>query len=168
MADFQDSLQAKLERNAALGHARQDAEAKMDEAKAAAEERARQESAAEVRAQRERHAELATHLQSLIDQLEAAGDSSFVVRSGWTASGEEFVAKFTTRGLTPARSLLIELDRDDDEVLARWHSDLGDSLELYHLLEVDGGMLGELVLQLVDQEHWTRADKTPPFPGNSF
>jgi hypothetical protein len=42
---------------------------------------------------------------------------------GWTQSGEEFIAKISSRTLLPARSLFVELDREDDEVLARWHSD---------------------------------------------
>jgi hypothetical protein len=77
-----------------------------------------------------RHGELVEALQAAANELKRADPEGFVVRLGWTESREEFIAKISTRLLEPARSLLIELDRDDDEVLARWHSDLGDALEL--------------------------------------
>ena len=85
-------------------------------------------------------------------------------RLGWTESGEEFIAKLSTRLLEPARSLLIELDRDDDEVLARWHSDVGSSLELWRLLEVDDDTITAMVLQVADQDQWREAKRPPPFP----
>jgi hypothetical protein len=56
------------------------------------------------------------------------------------------------------------LDRDDDEVLARWNSDVGSSLELWRLLEVEPDIITALVLQIADQELWKDATRPPPFP----
>ncbi len=164
MSDFESALQAKLVRNAELAREREAAEAKMDEAKAAradADRRAAEELAA---ARDARHAELAAHLERVAGQLKVASPGSFVVRTGWTESGEEFIAKVSTRGLDPARSLLVELDRDDDEVLARWSTDVGNALELWRLLEVSPELLTALVLQAADQDLWRGADAPPPFP----
>lgn len=166
MTEFEDALRARLASNAALADARRQAENEIDraaaQAQADAERRAREQRAA----QAARHAELATHLQQLIESLVAAGDESFIVRSGWTASGEELLARLATRGIRPARSLSLELDRDDDEVLARWHSDLGEAIEIWHLLEFTPAMLTDLVLQVVDHQLWVDRATTPPFPGN--
>ena len=164
MTDFQDRLAAQLNRNAQLERQRQDAEEEMDRAardRAAAEERAAEE---RVAAQRERHAALAARLEEVAKGLKAAAPDQYIVRMGWTSSGEEFIAKLSTRGVEPARSLLVELDRDDDEVLARWRTGVGDSLELWRLLEVEPGLLEQLVLQVADQQLWKRATEPPPFP----
>lgn len=164
MSDFSTELTARLVRNAELSRERADAEAAMDRAAHEAEEaegRRQQEVAA---ARTGRHAELVGVLTQLAESLKQASPEDFVVRLGWSASGEEFLAKISTRRLTPARALLVELDRDDDEVLARWHSDVGNALELWRLLEVDGRLLGELVLQVADSEIWQRASAPPPFP----
>ena len=69
--------------------------------------------------------------------------------------------------MAPARTLSLELDRDDDEVFARWRSDVGDSLEMWRLLEFSTDMLSELVLQVVDQELWRGRTSPPPFPGQA-
>jgi hypothetical protein len=165
MSDFESALEAKLARNAELAHERERSEAAMrqweaerDEARRAEEERLQEE-------RDTRHAELARHLEQVARRLKDSAPESFIVRMGWTESGEEFVAKLSTRLMEPARSLLIELDRDDDEVLARWNSDVGGSLELWRLLEVDATLLTELVLQVADQDLWRAAERPPPFPG---
>jgi hypothetical protein len=164
MSDFQDALKAQLARNEELAEERRRAEAEMDrveEERRADEERRRQELA---EARRQRHAELVDHLKTVSAQLKQSSPDQFIVRTGWTESGEEFIAKLSTRGLEPARSLFIELDRDDDEVLARWTSALGNSIELWRLLEVDAGMLTQLVLQVADQQLWHGRTHPPPFP----
>lgn len=166
MTDFEDSLRAKLERNAEIAAQRAEAEQEMDRAKQRAEEAERLRLAELAEARNKRHAQLAAVCKDLADHLKASAPDQFIVRTGWTSSGEEFIAKISTRQLTPARTLFIELDRDDDEVLARWHSTVGESLELYHLLEFDEHMLEELVLQVIDDELWNRATTTPRFPGN--
>lgn len=164
MTDFEAALQAKLARNAEIAAERHAAEARMDEAKAAAEDAARRRQAELFEQRRERHAELAAHLRTVADQLKAASPEAFIVRMGWTESGEEFIAKISSRTLTPARTLFIELDRDDDEVLARWTTGLGNSLELWRLLEVTTDMLTEMLLQAADQDLWRQATAPPSFP----
>lgn len=167
MSDFQEDLQARLARNAELAAERVRAEEEMDRARerAAEEERERQAQVAEDR--RTRHAELATACQDLVDQLKASAPEQFVVRTGWTSTGEEYIAKISTRQLRPARTLFIELDRDDDEVLARWTSDVGNTIELWRLLEVTPDMLGHMLLQIADQELWERAEAPPPYPAHA-
>ncbi|MPZ88363.1 MAG: hypothetical protein GEU81_09860 [Nitriliruptorales bacterium] len=164
MTDFEAELAAKLARNAELARQRAEAEAAMDRAvrkREVAEERRKRELA---EARLKRHADLVQHLTSVANGLKSASPEEFVVRLGWTHSGEEFIAKISTRKLAPTRALLIELDRDDDEVLARWRSDLGDSLELWRLLEVEPPLLAQLVLQVADQELWKNRSAPPPFP----
>lgn len=166
MSDFQAALKAKLERNAELADRREEAEKQMDRAQADAAERAQAEQR-EYRARSgERHGQLVEHLRQVASALKEASPEDFVVRMGWTQSGEEFIAKITSRTLVPARSLFIELDRDDDEVLVRWHSDKGNALELWRLLEVEPQLLERLVLQAADQDSWREAERPPPFPGN--
>jgi DNA primase len=164
MSDFQSALQARLARNAELAEEREQAEQEME--RVTAERQAAQERAArELRqAQRTRHAELVEALSAAAQGLKAASPEAFVVRLGWTESKEEYIAKISTRLLEPGRSLLIELDRDDDEVLARWHSDVGNSLELWRLLEVEPPLLEALVLQVADQQVWRGRSSPPPFP----
>ena len=165
MSDFESALQDRLVRNAELADRRARAEREMDQAKAEAAERARRAGAEQRAAQLARHGELTEHLRAVTDGLKRASPEEFIVRMGWTESGEEFIAKISTRGLDPARSLFVELDRDDDEVLVRWHSEVGRSLELWRLLEVTPDMLSTLVLQIADQALWRGADGPPPFPG---
>nr|MBA2528921.1 hypothetical protein [Euzebyales bacterium] len=164
MSDFESALQAKLARNAEIAEERVRAEEEMDRAAADAEEAERRRAADLSTAQRARHDELTGHLRRVADSLKLASPDAFVVRMGWTESGEEFIAKISTRQLEPARSLLVELDRDDDEVLARWSSAVGNTLELWRLLEVTPELLTELVLQVADQDLWRRAAAPPPFP----
>ena len=163
---FQQALSAKLSRNRELDQQRQQAEKEMDRAQREAAERDAEEARRQQVARDERHAELVEGLRSAAEQLKAADSTAFVVRLGFTESGEEYIAKISTRGLTPARSLFVELDHDDDEVLARWHSDLGDALELWRLLEVTPDMLQHLVLQAADQELWASLERPPAFPGD--
>lgn len=166
--DFENTLKAKLERNVEVARARQEAErelARREADRRAEEERRRQEQAA---ARDARHEKLVDHLQVLVGRLEEQATESVDARIGWTASGEEFVAKLTTVQLRPKRSLLIELDRDDDEVLARWHSDVGNAVEMWRLSGFTPEMLTRLVLQLVDEELWHGRTTTPPFPGVEY
>lgn len=164
MTDFQTELAARLARNAELARERADAEDEMDRAQRDAAEAAERRERELAQARRDRHAELVEQLTTVANGLKAASPDEFIVRLGWTQSGEEFIAKLSTRKLTPARSLLIELDRDDDEVLVRWHSDVGGALELWRLLEVKPPLLAELVLQVADQEMWKGLQAPPPFP----
>jgi hypothetical protein len=164
MTDFEAALAARLARNAELAEERARAERQMDLAEQQRRDQKEREEAERLQAQRARHAELVEGLTAAAKGLKDASPEGFVVRLGWTQSGEEFIAKISTRLLEPARSLLIELDRDDDEVLARWHSDVGNALELWRLLEVTPGLLQELVLQVADQELWRGADRPPSFP----
>jgi hypothetical protein len=164
MTDFQENLQARLARNAELAAKRAEAEQEMDRAKARAEEEEQRRLVRLAEARNERHAELARSCKQLADQLKASAPEQFVVRTGWTSSGEEFITKISTRQLNPGRTLFIELDRDDDEVLARWTTDVGNTIELWRLLEVTPTLLGELMLQIADQELWDRATAPPPFP----
>lgn len=167
MSDFQDNLQARLARNAELAAERARAEEEMDLAEQRAEEQERERQAALATSRNERHAELAASCQNLVDQLKASAPDQFVVRTGWTSTGEEYIAKISTRKLSPSRTLFIELDRDDDEVLARWTTDVGNTIELWRLLEVTPDMLGEMLLQIADQELWDRAIEPPPYPAAS-
>lgn len=166
MSDFKAALRAKLARNQKLAEERVQAELEMDrakEARKAEEERQQREREA---AQYQRHAELVSHLKTVAQTLKESSPDAFVVRTGWTQSGEEFIAKLSTRGLDPSRSLFVELDRDDDEVLVRWTSAVGNSIELWRLLEVSAHLLTQLVLQVADQELWHGRTSPPPFPKN--
>lgn len=166
MSDFDQQLRAQLERNDRLAAERDRAEEEVEAAAERVRER-EQQAARELRArQDQRHAELAERLSGLVEKVRAAAPDRVDVRAGWSASGEEYLARFATVQLRPRRALSIELDRDDDEVLARWHSELGNSMELWHLLEFDVGMLDTLVLQVIDDELWRGRKRTPPFPGN--
>ena len=164
MTDFTDDLQAKLARNAELAAQRAEAEKEMDRAKERAREQARREAEQLAEARSERHAELAAACKRLADQLKASAPEQFIVRTGWSTSREEFIAKISTRQLSPARTLFIELDRDDDEVLARWTTDVGNSIELWRLLGVPPDVIGQLLLQIADQDLWAHAEVPPPFP----
>jgi hypothetical protein len=164
MRDFETALHEKLARNAELRRQRAEAEEEFElfeqQRQQEAEERER-----ELVAERlARHEELVERLTAAAQRLKEADPESFVVRLGWTESREEFIAKLTTRLVEPARSLFIELDRDDDEVLVRWHSDVGNALELWRLLEVEPPLLEELVLQVADQDLWRDRTTPPPFP----
>ncbi len=164
MTDFEENLRARLARNAELAAERARAEEEMDLARQRAEEQERQRQAELAKDRSKRHATLATSCQELVDQLKATAPDQFVVRTGWTSTGEEYIAKISTRQLSPARTLFIELDRDDDEVLARWTTDVGNTIELWRLLEVTPEMLGEMLLQIADQELWDTATAPPPYP----
>lgn len=164
VTDFQENLQARLARNAELAAERARAEEEMDQARQRAEEEEREQQAQLAKSRNERHAQLASSCQELVDQLKASAPDLFVVRTGWTSTGEEYIAKISTRKLQPARTLFIELDRDDDEVLARWTTDVGNTIELWRLLEMTPDMLGEMLLQIADQELWDRATEPPPYP----
>jgi len=164
MDDFQAALKQQLERNAELQRRRAEAEQEMDRARQAAEEQARAEAQRQQDVRNQRHADLVEHLSDVARQLKAAQPESFIVRTGWTESGEEFLAKISTRQTEPSRSLLIELDRDDDQVLARWITGVGNTVELWRLLEVTPAMLAELVLQVADEPLWRSATAPPPFP----
>lgn len=159
MSDFEDALQQRLSSNTEMAQRRKAAEEEMDRQRAEAEAR----DAALDGARRARHAELAAHLQDVADRLKASAPDSFIVRTGWTESGEEFIAKLSTRQMTPKRSLFVEVDRDDDEVLARWTSGVGSAIEIWRLLEVVPQMLTDMVLQVAADEAWT-GDRPPPFP----
>lgn len=165
MSNFESALRAKLDRNAELAALRQQAEQEMDRVQEEAAERAERERQEYRKRSDQRHTVLVEHLEKTAHALKQASPQDFVVRMGWTSSGEEFMAKITTRTLIPARSLFIELDREDDEVLARWHSDIGNSLELWRLLEVEPEVIEQLVLQVADQHMWREADRPPAFPG---
>lgn len=164
MSDFEQALASKLSRNAELHEQREQAEKEMDRAQREAKEQAAAEEAEQQAARDKRHDELVTALRSAAEGLKQADPEGFVVRLGWTESGDEFIAKVSTRLMTPSRSLFVELDHDDDEVLVRWHSELGDALELWRLLEVEPDVLQQLVLQAADQEMWRDLERPPPFP----
>ncbi len=164
MSDFQEALQQRLERNAELAEQRRRAEQEMDRVREQQAEEAIRAEHARRQAQMQRHEELVEALAERAQALKASDTEHFVVRLGWTESREEYIAKISTRKLQPARSLLIELDRADDEVLARWHSDLGNSLELWRLLEVEPPLLEELLLQVADQAMWRELERPPAFP----
>lgn len=163
MSDFEDELRRRLEQNASLAEQRAAAEDEMDRALRLQQEAAQAEARALRERQDARHAELAERLIALLDTLRATGQR-LEVRGGWSASGEEYLARIATHAAWPQRALSIELDRDDDEVLARWHSDVGNSLEMWRLLEFDVGMLERLVLQVIDDGLWREAGAPPPFP----
>lgn len=167
MTDFEAALAEQLSRNAELARQRADAEAEMDRAVEEREEARRQEAQRQQDARNERHADLAEHLGKLAAQLKAASPDTFIVRTGWTESGEEFLTKISTRQTRPARSLLVELDRDDDQVMARWHSDVGNAIELWRLMQVDRDLLTQLVLQVADESLWVRATAPPAFPASA-
>ena len=162
MDDFSDALQQRLAGNAELAERRAQAEAEMDRALVEEAERA----AADAQAITDHHALLSAHLKAVADQLKAMKPDSFIVRTGWTESGEEFIAKMTTRQMSPKRSLFVEVDRDDDEVLARWTSDIGSAIEIWRLREVTPEMLTELVLQVADDTAWT-GRRPPAYPSAS-
>lgn len=166
MTDFEAALAEQLSRNADLARQRADAEAEMDRALQQKEEAEREEAERQQQARNDRHTELADHLGRVAAQLKAASPETFIVRTGWTESGEEFLAKISTRQTRPARSLLVELDRDDDQVMARWNTAVGDAIELWRLLDVDTNLLTQLVLQVADEGLWRGADSPPPFPGS--
>ncbi len=159
MSDFDDALQQRLSSNEDLAARRAAAEEEMDllqQAEEAADE-------AEADSRREQHATLSAHLEDVASRLKASRPDSFIVRSGWTPSGEEFVARLSTRQMSPKRTLLVEVDRDDDEVLMRWTSDIGNAIEIWRLLEVTPAMLTEVVLQVADDTAWT-GSRPPAFP----
>ena len=160
MSDLSDELAARLAGNEELARSREAAQAEM----AKVDEQKEAEAEALLERQRARHAELAAHLEASANQLKASAPDRFIVRMGWTASGEEFVAKMKTRQMDPKRSLLVEVDRDDDEVLARWTSDIGSAIEVWRLLEIDTRMLTDLVLQLADDGQWR--GRRPPRRGS--
>lgn len=159
MSEFEDALEATLSRNRELEEQRARAEAELERAREEEEARERQR----MEDLRARHAELAEAVRDLAARLKQARPDSFIVRSGWTESGEEFIVRISTRQMRPKRVLFIEVDRDDDEVLARWTSDLGGAIEIWRLREVSREMLAQLVLQVADDEAW-RGDRPPPFP----
>jgi hypothetical protein len=164
MTDFETALQEQLARNADLAQQRAEAEQEMDRAIQARLEAERQEAARQLEARNARHTELADSLARLAAQLKAADPETFIVRSGWSSSGEEYRAKISTRKTSPARTLLIDLDRDDDQVVARWNSEVGESIELWRLLDFTPQMLAQLLLQVADQSQWDRATAPPAFP----
>jgi molecular chaperone GrpE (heat shock protein) len=164
MSDFEAALQARLTRNAELARERAEAEAEMERILALEQEDEQRRQRELEEARLARHELLVKHLTKVAQHLKAASPEDFVVRLGWTETGQEFIAKISTRTLEPARSLFVELDRDDDEVLVRWHSDIGDALELWRLLEVEPPLLEALVLQIADQQLWQGQASPPPFP----
>lgn len=165
MDGFEDVLKAKLARNAELALEQEEAEREAERMRAEqAAEAERRERELE-QARRTRHAELVERLQRLAEQVDLTSPEHLVVRMGWSASGEEFMAKVQTIQLRPSRTLVVQFDRDDDQVLARWSSDIGDSVEMWRLLEFSPEMLDELFLQAIDQELWGRRADPPPFPG---
>lgn len=164
MDDFRDALQQTLARNAQVETERREAE---QERLRAEEERQQQEEEQRRREQElrnTRHADLVEHLQELLSGLSDTAGEHVVVRGGWTESGEEYVVKMSSVRMRPRRSLFLEIDRDDDEVLARWSSDVGHSVEMWRLGEVSTDMLTGLVLTLMDHQAWVDADRPPPFP----
>lgn len=164
MTDFEDALRGRLADNEQLAERQQRAEQEMDQAAQQRKEQEQQRRAQQLEQQRAQHTELTDHLQAVMAKLGETAAEQVVARAGWTESGEEFVAKLQTVGMDPRRSLLLELDRDDDEVLVRWRSEVGDSLERYRLTRVTTDMLDELVLSLVDQSLWQLRTGPPSFP----
>ena len=160
MSDFSDALQQRLSGNEDLAEKRKQAEAEMDLAR----QKEAEEDAAVVKAKQDQHALLAAHLRDVAEKLKASAPDSFIVRMGWTESGEEFLVRMKTRQMSPKRELFVEVDRDDDEVLARWTSDIGSSVEIWRLLEVTPEMVTEMVLQMADDSAWT-GRRPPTFPG---
>ena len=164
MSDFEAALAEQLARNAEHAQERAAAEAELDRIKAEREASERDEAQRRQDERNARHAELAEHLATVSAQLKAASPDQFIVRTGWTQTGEEFLAKISTRKTTPARSLLVELDRDDDQVMARWNTDIGNAVELWRLLDVTPALLTRLVLQVADAQLWHAASAPPAFP----
>ncbi len=164
MTDFEAALRAKLDRNAQLAAEREEAEADWERFQRERQEEERRREQEQRTAREGRHGVLVEALTAAAKGLKSMSPEGFIVRLGWTQSGEEFIAKISTRLMEPARTLLVELDRDDDEVLARWHSDVGNSLELWRLLEVTPELLQGLVLHVADQELWRTSNRPPPFP----
>lgn len=167
MSDFEAALAEQLARNAEHAEERAAAEAELDRIAAQREASEREEAQRRQDERNARHAELAEHLAAVSAKLKAASPEQFIVRTGWTQTGEEFLAKISTRQTTPARSLLIELDRDDDQVMARWNTDIGNAVELWRLLDVTPMLLTRLVLQVADAQLWHAADGPPAFPSGS-
>lgn len=162
--EFHDALKQTLARNEAVERERREEveqrRREEEQQRAAEQERRRAE-----QARRDtRHGELVQHLEALLRDLIETAPDRFVARGGWTESGEEYVVKVGTVQMRPRRSLFLEIDRDDDEVLARWSSDIGESIEMWRLLEVEPAMLTRLLLQLADHEAWLDADRPPAFP----
>lgn len=168
MNDFEAALRDKLDRNVEIDRDREATKREQQERERQRREEEARRAEQEQEARNARHAELVERFQDLLKQLERTAPQSFVSRGGWTASGEEFVVKITSVQLIPRRSLFVELDRDDDEVLLRWTSDVGEAIEVYHLLEFPPDYLNELMLQLVDQSVWHDAERPPPFPGVKY
>jgi len=164
VTDFSSRLASSISNNERLATERAEAEQRMDLAAEEARDAAARREAELAQARRDRHALLVEHLQRVTTDLKAAATEDFVVRLGWTADGESYIAKVSTRTVTPARTLFVELDRDDDEVLARWNTAVGSSLDLWRLLEVGPELLEELVIQLADQSLWKGRTEPPPFP----
>lgn len=159
MSDFSDALNQRLSNNAEIAERREAAEEEMDKVRRDREAAAK----ALVERKRSQHALLSDHVKTVADQLKASKPESFIVRTGWTESGEEFIAKMSTRQMHPKRSLFIEVDRDDDEVLARWTSEVGSAIEIWRLLQVTPEMLTEMVLAVADDAVWAKGHP-PAFP----
>ena len=167
MTDFEAALQEQQARNAQLAQQRVEAEQEMDRAVEAKREAERAEAARQLRLRHDHHRELADHLGTLAAQLKASAPETFIVRTGWSTSGEEYRAKISTRKTSPSRSLLLDLDRDDDQVMARWNSEIGNTVELWRVMDVTTAMLTELLLQIGDESLWARAAAPPPFPASA-
>ncbi len=159
MSDFEDALQQRLSGNDELAQRRAAAEQEMQRIADAAKASKADVAQSKV----DQHATLAAHLESVAGRLKASKPDSFIVRTGWTASGEEFLTRISTRQMSPKRTLLVEVDRDDDEVLARWTSDIGNAVEIWRLLEVSPEMITEMVLQVADDTVWI-GNRPPAFP----
>ena len=164
MTDFEAALRDQLAANAELAQRRAAAEQEMDRARQAALDDEREQARREQEARHARHAELAELLGRLSAQIKAAAPDTYIVRSGWSETGEEFRAKISTRKTSPARSLLVDLDRDDDQVMVRWNTEVGDTVELWRLLDFTPELLTRLLLQIGDQSLWDRASSPPAFP----
>lgn len=166
MADFEDQLRAKLERNTEVDEERQAAREEFERHEAEREAEAERREREQRSAREQRHTELVERLEQLIGTVQRTSPENVVARAGWSDSGQEYVAELATVQLDPSRTLFVELDRDDDEVLARWTSSEGDAVEIWRLLDFDPGMLEELILQLIDQELWRPGGGTPDFPAS--
>ena len=165
MSDFESELAARLARNSEIAQERADNTEAMREWEEQRAQREEREAAERAEARRSRFEELATQLERVATQLKESAPEQFVVRVGRTGEGDQVVARISSRVLEPARALLVELDLPDDEVLARWTSDVGGSLEMWRVMEVEDSLLTELVLQVADQELWRSARRPPAFPG---
>lgn len=165
MDAFEDVLKAKLARNEELSREQERAEREAERMRAEQEAEVQRRDRELDQARLDRHAELVERLQRLAEQVDVTSPEHLVVRMGWSASGEEFMAKIQTIRLRPSRTLLVHFDLDDDQVLARWSSAVGDSVEMWRLLEFSPEMLDELFLQALDQELWYRRNSPPQFPG---